>query len=364
MSLPPFLKLGGQRKGKTPLSMMTSLVAPDRLLRSGSCCGWNLAPAIVCALGMALIGCGERKSSETKSDTKTASRSETTSSTGSGSLKQEMSAKVFQVNRNPVGPANLELLAGSFEKQLAAVDELVELGSPQAVEELMSFVVSLPDGDLKEEVVRRSSSITNRESMPTVLAHLVETQDSGVLRMSREIFGRLVDPESIQTLLDDYDSSSDQITRERLAVSVSYISNEIAVPVLMQIMSAPDTSATDGMVRASAQALRQIGTAPAVDALIERINSETSEEDRALLAAEVGRVTNPLAETSLQIAATGSSKFANTPDARVAAIWGLVNYPSAETREQLTRLQNDSNSQVGFAALEALKVIENRLRVP
>ncbi len=75
-------------------------------------------------------------------------------------------------------------------------------------------------------------------------------------------------------------------------------------------------------------------------------------------------MTNPQAEASLRSAATGNSKEANTPDARVAAIRALVNHPSTETREELKLLQNDSNAQVRAAATESSNIIEKKFAEP
>ncbi len=256
--------------------------------------------------------------------------------------------------------ATRQLQKGTQEQRLAAIDDLVRLGTPQAVEELMAFIGTLGDGDFKEEAVRRASMIANRDAVPTFLGLITTTQDMGVLRVAQEVFARLAEAESLQTILDAYDSSTDPVVRERLVRSVGSVSNEMAAPVLMQVLSDLSLPASDGMIRSSAEALRQIGTAPAVDALIERINSDPSEESRSLLTAELGLVRNPLAEASLQTAAGGNSKFGETPDARTAAIWALVNYPSAETQERLQSLQADTNVQVSFAAAEALKAIERR----
>ena len=139
------------------------------------------------------------------------------------------------------------------------------------------------------------------------------------------------------------------------------LASENVAPLLMQVVSDPGVPASDGMVSASAQALRQIGTAPAVDAIIGRINSDASAESRALLSAELRQVVNPAAEASLQSAAMGQSKFAVTPEARVAAISALFNFPSAETQESLKHLQTTEDLEISLAASNTLQAIEARL---
>ena len=315
---------------------------------------------MICTFSIALVGCGEKKISQTKSATMSDQQSKSMIPTTGMNPAQDTSSVDPTSTAVAMELATQNLATGSQEQQLAAVAELVNNGSPRAVEALAAFMATLHDGDFKEEVVRQGSEIANRESVPTCLGLVTTTGDAGVLRAAQAVLARLADAESIQMVLDAYDSGPDPRVRERLIDSVAAISNESAVPVLMQVLSDLSSPATDGMIRSSAQALRQIGTAPAVDALLERINADPTEESRSLLAAEVGRVINPLAETSLQTAASGTSKFAATPEARTSAIWALVNHPSAETREELQRLQNDTNGQVSFAATEALKSIDLR----
>jgi hypothetical protein len=254
-----------------------------------------------------------------------------------------------------------ELLEQSPAHQQLIVDELVRMGSPHAVRVVMSFITALPEGDFKEGVVRRTLSIYNRESFPAILELITSTTDASVLRVSRAAFSKLIDSESLQKVLDTYDATSDSKLRERLASSVSMVANEDATPLLMHVVADSGVSAMDGMVKASVEALRQIGTAPAVDAIVERLNSETSDEPRAMLSAELAQVVNPAAEAGLQSAAMGQTKFATTPEARVAAIQALTNFPSAETQESLRQLQSATEPQVSFAATEALRAIETRM---
>lgn len=244
---------------------------------------------------------------------------------------------------------------------LGRVEHLARLGTPAALQDLARIIESLPPGDLREEAVRVASTVDNAESIPVVLDFLQSSADAGVIRMSQEIFARLADPESIQSMVDIYDASTDEELRDRLERTVAYISTEEAVPVLILVVTDTTTPATDGMIRASAQALRQIGTAPAVDSLIERLNIEQNEEGRSAIAMQIAEVRNPAAETSLQTAAVGQSKFASQPQTRITAIGTLLNYPSAETQTLLTSLASDPTPGVAEAAAEVLGEIQHRL---
>ena len=275
-------------------------------------------------------------------------------------INQEKQLPLLKQVLNPAFSIQ-ELLSQPPAQQKLTVDELVKIGSPHAVQVVMAFIAALPEGDFKEDLVRRALAINNRESIPSILELLRSTTDASVLRVSREVFSKLVDAESLQKVVDTYDATSDSKLRRRLALSVSMLASENVAPLLMQVVSDPGVPASDGMVSASAQALRQIGTAPAVDAIIGRINSDASAESRALLSAELRQVVNPAAEASLQSAAMGQSKFAVTPEARVAAISALFNFPSAETQESLKHLQTTEDLEISLAASNTLQAIEARL---
>jgi HEAT repeat protein len=179
--------------------------------------------------------------------------------------------------------------------------------------------------------------------------------------MSQEIFARLADAAAIQYVLDLYDSSNDFQLRDRLERTVAQISSENAVPALKLVLSDNGTPASDGMIQATARALRQIGTAPAVDSLIERLNNEQNDEGRSLIAAQINEVRAPTAEASLQSAALGKSKFANQLQTRLTAIGTLLHYPSAETQELLSSLATDTDTQIASAARETLAEIKRRM---
>ncbi|MFZ4682917.1 MAG: HEAT repeat domain-containing protein [Terrimicrobiaceae bacterium] len=241
------------------------------------------------------------------------------------------------------------------------IKQLARLGTAAAIQDLAHILESLPLGDLREEAVRIASTAGNPEAVPVVLDLLQSTDDAGVIRMSQEILARLAGPESIQSMLSIYDDSTDTEFRDRLERTVAYISTEEAVPVLKLVVSDISTPATDGMIRAGAQALRKIGTPPAVDTLIERLNSETNEEGRSVIAAQIGEVRAPSAEASLQSAALGQSKFASQVQTRVTAIGTLLYYPSAETQELLAGLAADPDQQISAAATDILTEIKKRL---
>lgn len=244
---------------------------------------------------------------------------------------------------------------------IQTIESLVASGSPGALQQIALIIRNLPPGDEREEAVRIASTITNPSAVPQSLEFLQNASDPGVIRLSQEIFARLADAASIQALLDIYDSSDSSELRDRLERTVAYIHSEEAVPVLKLVLADNETPAADGMIRASAQALRQIGTQPAVDSLIERLNYEKTDECRSLISAQFREVRNPVAELCIQSAALGQSKFATQHHTRVAAIGVLLNYPSAETQDLLASLASDPDSRVVATASEILGEIRRRL---
>jgi len=262
---------------------------------------------------------------------------------------------------DPVSQAEKDLQTDSESSRWAAVDALVKDGSARAVELLAAYIESLPLDSTREEVVRRASTISDKRAMPTVLRLLSEAEDPSVFRMVQEIFIRVADADAIQDVLDRYDSSTDVEIRTRLAKTISLTSAEEAVEPLRLVVFYGGQPATDGMVLAGASALARIGTQPAIDTLLERLNAEQTDEGRYLIAARLGEVRAPSAETTLQGAALGGGKFSTQAQTRITAIGTLINYPSTETQELLASLASDPTPGVAEAAEEVLGDIQRRL---
>ncbi|MDZ4401929.1 hypothetical protein [Prosthecobacter sp.] len=257
--------------------------------------------------------------------------------------------------------ARFQLRSGQETTTLEAAQRLAAQGTPEALHELAALIAGLPPGAIREQVVRLASAISNPAAVPAALKLLQSSADAGVIRMCQEIFSKLATTETMQSILDMHDNSTDPALRDRLERTVATISNEEALPALKFVVMDTTMPTTDGMIRASAQALRQMGTAPAVDALIERLNSEQSDAAGGIIAEQIAGIRNPVAEPSLHTAARGNSKFATNVRTRVAAIGALLNHPSAETQELLGALSNDPQQEVASSAKEILSEIQRRL---
>jgi HEAT repeat protein len=265
----------------------------------------------------------------------------------------------LQPGRSVSTPQHMDLKESVNQPDIDEATRLAQDGSIAAAHALLARIEQLPDGELKEQTVSIACTMKNRACLPTLIRTLETSRDAGVLRAASQILQVTADSNSLQQVLDAFDASTDATFRRTLEGVVANVRTEEAVPTLTQILSDSTQPVSDGMVSASARALREIGTASAVDAVIERINSDTSPESRALLRAEISQVKNPQAEMALQSAASGTSKFADTPDARTSAIRALVHYPSSETRDLLMKLTHDADAGVREAAIETHETLIN-----
>jgi len=312
-------------------------------------------------LALAFSGCDRPKEAgESKvSQTEHASATDSTRRKNSERLTPSFSSRL--TSEQLISRAEIDLRASAPSSRWDAVDALVKDGSERAVEILAAYIESLPLDSTREEVVRRASTISDKRALPPVLELLSHAEDPSVFRMAQEIFIRLADAEAIQDVLDRYDSSTDAEARARLAKTISLTSGEEAVEPLRLVVSDGGQPAGDGMVLAGASALARIGTQPAIDTLLERLNTEQTDEGRYLIAARLAEVRSPAAETTLQGAALGGGKFSTQPQTRITAIGTLINYPSTETQELLASLASDPAPGVAEAAAEVLGEIQHRL---
>ena len=257
--------------------------------------------------------------------------------------------------------AKRNLGSSSQNTQLIAIDRLAATGSKSAVQVLATFIQGLPAGEFRDDAVRRASMSRDKQSLPALLNLLQSSEDPGIIRVAHEVFSQIADADAVQSVLDLYDNSTDEVLRQRLQKTIALAKSEEAIDPLRTVLSDMQTPAMDGMVRASAQALCQIGTQPAVDALISRLDSDENEESRGIIAAQVQEIRNPVAESSLRNASLGNTKFATSVITRLTTIRALLNHPSAETQETLLSLSSDPNLEIATAAANVLAEIRRRL---
>lgn len=312
-------------------------------------------------LVMAFVGCDERKKPPEHPAWESTTKKGASQPVARDLDQPELPPSSPALAATRISQAKKDLRSSSEAARWNAVDALVADGSEQAVEILAAHVESLPLDAERDEVVRRASTISDQRAMPAVLRFLSETRDPSVFRFVQEVFIRLADAESIQVVLDAYDGSTDGEIRARLAKTISLLSGEAVVETLRLAVLDPGVPASDGVILGSARALARCGTQPAVDTLLARLDREATDEGRSLISAQISELQNPMAETPLQSAAKGQTKFSTQPATRVAAISALLNFPSAETQELLSDLAADPDPQISVAATETLTEIRERL---
>lgn len=312
-------------------------------------------------VGLGLVGCDQSAKAPKHPVTETSGTEREHQVSHRAQDQSPIPASPPSVAPDPVLKAEKDLMSPSESAKWGAVDLLVEDGSARAIDVLAAYIESLPLDSTREEVVRRASTVSDKRAMPAVLELLSGAKDPSVFRMAQEIFNRLADAEAVQDILDRYDGSTDVEVRTRLAKTISLTSAEEAVEPLRLVVLGEGQQAGDGMVLAGASALARIGTQPAIDTLLERLNTEQTDEGRYLIAARLAEVRSPSAETTLQGAALGGGKFSTQPQTRITAIRALLHHPSAETQETLRVLANDPQSEISTAATEILTEIQKRL---
>lgn len=306
-------------------------------------------------------GCDQKSTTHEHAPSEAHRQKQSTQYSPKITVKSSLPHSSLRHDDDHISKAEKDLRASSQSSRWDAVDALVKDGSERAVEILAAYIESLPLNSTREEVVRRASTISDKRALPPVLELLSHAEDPSVFRMAQEIFIRLADAQAIQDVLDRYDGSTDVEERTRLAKTISLTSAEEAVEPLRLVVFDGGQPAGDGMVLAGASALARIGTQPAIDTLLERLNAEQTDEGRYLIAARLAEVRSPSAETTLQGAALGGGKFSTQLQTRITAIGTLINYPSTETQELLASLASDPAPGVAEAAEEVLGEIQRRL---
>jgi len=258
----------------------------------------------------------------------------------------------------------------SQQKTLLEVDELVRVGSSENLKTLALFIETLPPGDYLQEVIRRTATITNTDSLPEVISLIQTSKNPDVIRVAQEIFARKADEESIKKVLDIYNSKkTSSELRDLIERTLTYVyQTEMVNQVYINLLN--DDSISDGIFTSITSALAMDGRPPSVDALTRKLNTlaiaknclyfiteECATEKILILSAAImDKIDNPLAEQSLQTAASGENKFSTNPLTRTTAITALRKFPSQETKDLLKVLEEDPS--VSFIATEILESLK------
>ena len=245
--------------------------------------------------------------------------------------------------------------ADTAAMRLAAA-ALARLGSPQAIQTLYDALGRLQDGDWKEEICRLASGVTNRESANVLMEILKSTQDQSLIRASEYALGHMADIAIVSAFAKDYDANSDADIKERILNLVRNIHSRDAESALNDLAGPSASPPSDPLARAALEGLSHIGTATATDNLLQRLEAAPPDRTCDIFNAITRVSGSDEGRAQLQYAAMGN-KQASSDRTRVAAIYGLGNYPDGETRTALQQLSQDSNTVIRAAAQQTLNIM-------
>lgn len=259
----------------------------------------------------------------------------------------------------------------SKQKIISETDKFVGIGSKSNLRTLLNLITVLPPSDFKDEITNHTLNITVNASLIADLIQEEQSDDYYVVKTELTIFAKTATQKDFEYVVSLYHKDNQLgIVRDRLETlfMINPSENTRLVPFLIGIVSNPNNSESDRIYRVAVNSLANAGTPPAVDALLERMDAEAripvsveGGPNLGIIGYEITKVVNPLAEVSFRQAASGQTKVKMTPDVRSAAIFALIKFPSQETRDLLLLLKNDQDSQVSYAATNALDSIYKRM---
>ena len=234
-----------------------------------------------------------------------------------------------------------------------AAEALAKLGSPEAVNAIYHALGALQDGDLKEEICRLASCVTNRESADVLMEILTLAQDRSLIRASEYALGHMVDSAMLSAFAKAYDANGDAVIKERVLNLVRNTCSPDAESALIDLAGPLKTPPSEPLARAALEGLSHIGTATATDNLLQRLESVPADRTRDIFNVITQVSGTDESRAQLQYAAMGNKQVSGD-QTRVAAIYGLGNYPDGETRIFVQQLLQDSNTVIRAAAQRTL----------
>ena len=239
---------------------------------------------------------------------------------------------------------------GNAEVQTSVVDELLHIGTVEALEGLLHLSLSLPPGELKSHLCQGLAGMETREKRDYLLGAL-PSADPDARRALVQAVGAQADSEFVLAVVDRCDNSEDPQVRNAMLQSLSSVTSPGATETLAAVVDDPLNGVGDEIVWAAAQSLSRTGSPPAVNSLLRKLNGATSPKETERLSDLVAGINHPSAASALRYAALGN-KDASSSNARLAAVRSLENFPSAENLEALRTLQSDPDPRIQKAARE------------
>jgi HEAT repeat protein len=237
---------------------------------------------------------------------------------------------------------------------------LARIGTPTAVEPLLTLMSELPDSELKDDVSHIVSTITNAEAADCLFRWFISTEDVAVRGASEYSLARMVNKHLLSKFWEAVSAFPLSTPYERFLSLVRNLASPAAEEALLSWVGPTDAQPTTDLGRSALFGLGQIGTATATNALLQRLDSTSSDDTGDTFTAVTQVAGSDEAIAALRYVAQGN-KVATRDHARVAAIYGLARFPDGETTDLLRVLLDDPSPLVRDAArqgLEKLRVAE------
>jgi len=266
-------------------------------------------------------------------------------------------AELVAMGDGAVIPLNDLITNEPGDVALWAATALARIGTPTATSALLDRLAETKEGDYKEELGKRVSSISNHESWPLLLDTMMQAGDTTIVRAAGTSLSMMADAAVIDEVIARYDSASSETEVERLTQLVRNIRSPKATESLLSLAGHPSSAPQDSLQEASIEALAKIGDAQSVSYLLRRLEASPPGEGTQLFDA-ITRMDSPAAQTPLLYAAAGN-KEVSAEHGQTAAIYALKNYPDERTVALLERIiAQEQNEKVLTAATRTLDDIK------
>jgi hypothetical protein len=266
-------------------------------------------------------------------------------------------AEIAALGDAAVIPLNDLMMHEEGESALWAATALARIGTPTATSALLDRLSQTKEGDYKEELGKRVSSVRNHDSWPLLVDTMMQSGDTSVVRAAATSLSMMADAPVIDELVARYDSATTVAETERIAQTIRSIRSSKATESLLSLAGSPSSPPQDGLQEAAVEALAKIGDAQSVNHLLRRLESCPPGEETQVYNA-ITQINSPDAQTSLLYAAAGN-KEVSAEHGQTAAIYALKNYPDESTVALLERIiAQGQNEKVVTAATRTLDDIK------
>lgn len=234
-----------------------------------------------------------------------------------------------------------------------AAMKLAQAGSRECITALLD---ALPVWDLKQDlsdpVSRAVLSITNRAAIPDLLREYLAEDDENIVLAVKHLLSRMADQAMLDSIVNAY-GEADPGVRDKFLDLIDSVTSKDAEKSLMKMAGSPEVKMETPIQRAAIRGLANLGSAPATDHLLKRLEKSEG-EDSAILADLVRSVAaSQQSVAALRNAAVGN-KWYKSDNTRVAAIKALGRFQDRRTMDLLDQLAKDSNAAIAQAALAVL----------